>query len=373
MQSKILSQKDINSIVSQVGLNELLDELISRLRTAFTELSAKNVQIPTRTGIHYSNPDLGLLEWMPASIDEGQASLKIVGYHPSNPIKRDLPTILSSIGIFDTQTGHLQCLLDGTFATALRTGAMSAIASELMTRSKSSITLGVIGCGAQAVTQIHSLSRLFEIERIIAYDTNSYASKSLSDRVAFTGIQVESVSESNVVSTLLEKADILCTCTSADPGSGPLFKDFANKPHLHINAVGSDFPTKIELPINLLRRSFVCPDFKEQAMAEGECQKLLEHEISTDITGLLNSRALQQTAKDGLSVFDSTGHAYADYMTGLMFHAFATDMGLGTEIEIESEPPDPIDPYSFLSKPAATCGSSPAKHAIRPISTASSR
>ncbi len=334
MHTKILASQDIGTIVKSIGINALLDALVEQLEGAFKSLDTQKANIPPRSGIHCQNPDLGLLEWMPASINQGRASLKIVGYHPTNPSKRKLPTILSSIGLFDTLSGHMECLLDGTFATALRTGAMSAIASKHMFSSDEPITLGIIGCGAQSVTQTHALSRIFKIKRILAYDTVPTASQSLGKRVSFSNVQVTPVSESEL-HTLLTTSDILCTCTSADPGSGPLFSDFENKPTLHINAVGSDFPTKIELPLPLLRRAFVCPDFKQQAKAEGECQQLGDHEIHTELTELLNTSELQSQSKNSLSVFDSTGHAYADYVTGSLILDYAKEMNLGTDIEVE--------------------------------------
>ncbi len=67
------------------------------------------------------------------------------------------------------------------------------------------------------------------------------------------------------------EADIICTATSADSGQGPIFEDLALQPWVHINAVGSDFRGKVELPLSLLKRSFVCPDLRIQAMQEGEC------------------------------------------------------------------------------------------------------
>ncbi|OAD19409.1 Ornithine cyclodeaminase/mu-crystallin [Candidatus Thiomargarita nelsonii] len=61
-----------------------------------------------------------------------QVTLKMVGYHPFNPQKNHLPTILSTIATYDTCTGHLLGLADATFLTALRTGAASAVASQIL-------------------------------------------------------------------------------------------------------------------------------------------------------------------------------------------------------------------------------------------------
>ena len=74
--------------------------------------------------------------------------IKVVGYHPSNPSEHNLPTIISTISEYDTKSGHLCALIDGVLPTAIRTGAASAIASEMLANSES-LTLGLIGCGAQ--------------------------------------------------------------------------------------------------------------------------------------------------------------------------------------------------------------------------------
>jgi ornithine cyclodeaminase/alanine dehydrogenase-like protein (mu-crystallin family) len=61
---------------------------------------------------------------------DAHATIKLVGYHPENARTRNLPTILSTVSAYDIHTGHLTCLMDGTFLTALRTGAASAVASR---------------------------------------------------------------------------------------------------------------------------------------------------------------------------------------------------------------------------------------------------
>lgn len=351
MRTKLLNKTDIEAIILRLGIDQVLDSLVSSLEESFTRLGSSTPLIPPRTGIQYKSPDLGLIEWMPASINEGTASLKLVAYHPTNPLKRHLPTVISSICVFDTDSGHLKGLLDGTFLTALRTGAMSAVASRKLA-SPNSRTLGIIGCGAQAVTQTHALSRHFEIDTILAYDVDPVALRTLKQRISFTGITVKAFS-SNELTTLLEQSDILCTCTSEDPGSGPLFKDFKNKPYLHINAVGSDFPDKIELPIELLKRSYIVADFLDQAMNEGECQQLPREQIGAELAELLKQeQETQKPRTSELTVFDSTGHAFADYVTGQFFLEQAELLGLGTDVELECIPADPKDPYSFLSDSA---------------------
>jgi len=346
MKTLLLTAKDVERIVMEVGLNTLLDELVDSLEMGFSAFDTDQALLPIRSGLQYDVPVNGLLEWMPVSLKDGRASLKVVGYHPSNPQRSHLPTVISSIYTFDTSSGHMEGIVDGTFLTALRTGAISLVASRLLA-SPSSGVLGLVGCGAQAVTQAHALSRFFRFRRIACYDKDLKTSESFLNRISFLGIPVDVVKKEEL-GDLLSDSDILCTCTSEKPGAGPLFGDFSNKKGLHINAVGSDFHGKFELPIKLLERSFICPDFREQAMLEGECQQLLPGQVGPDLSALVNGKANYKSRQSELTVFDSTGHALADYLTSQMFLDYARNLGLGIRMELECIPKDSKNPYSFM-------------------------
>lgn len=352
MKTKLLSSSDIESILLRVGTNLLLDTLTERLHQGFSKLDLTKTQIPIRSGLYYTEPDLGLIEWMPAAETfKKRATLKIVGYHPTNPDKRALPTILSTLYAFDTDTGHLRGILDGTFPTSLRTGAISAVVSAKLAPQDRSITLGIIGSGAQSVTQAHALSRVLPIEKIVVYDKNPNAAASFQKRISFLSIPVK-VIEKEELPSMLATFDVLCTCTSEEPGSGSIISDFHNKTDLHINAVGSDFPEKFELPLSLLKRAFVCPDFIEQALIEGECQQLDRSEIGPDVADFLREpTSVHKERSQSLTVFDSTGHAYSDYITTHLFLDYANEFKLGSDIDLESVPTDPLNPYSFLTHP----------------------
>jgi len=190
--SLLLDASDVKTLVTRVGTDALMDELISRLAEAIRLFDPETSQVPPRSGVYYEKPEWGLLEWMPAHFGAAGTTVKLVGYHPANPERLNIPTVLSTICVFDTNSGHLQGLVDGTFLTALRTGAASAVASRVLALPESR-TLGVIGCGAQSVTQIHALSRCFDIERVIGCDIDPAASGSLARRMAFLDVPVEIV------------------------------------------------------------------------------------------------------------------------------------------------------------------------------------
>ncbi|MEL6926290.1 MAG: ornithine cyclodeaminase family protein, partial [Bacteroidota bacterium] len=343
----ILSAADIESIFVDIGMNEMMDELIHNMKEAFQQFDPRQKIIPVRSGFNYKKPAQGLIEWMPLHDRGEKVVVKMVGYHPNNPDQHQLPTIVSTISSYDTNTGHLTSLVDGIFLTALRTGCASAIASEVLAHPESSV-LGLIGCGAQSVTQLHALSRVFDLKKVIFYDVDESVSDSFIERVLILDLPVQY--EKRSIKELVQTADIICTATSVDIGEGPLFKNVDTKSYLHINAVGSDFPGKIELPVDLLKKSFVCPDFVEQAMKEGECQQLLRDDIGADIFECIRAPKKYNQLKEQRTVFDSTGLALEDQVVVDLFLKYATQLGLGQWIEIENMSLDARNPYHFVKK-----------------------
>lgn len=344
----VLSSFDIQEILQHFGVDWTMMTLVERLRIAINNYNPQKMSIPVRSGFHYEKPQSGLIEWMPLYHQDdqgGKVLIKVVGYHPSNPGKFDLPTIVSTISEYDTNSGHLCAVIDGVLATAIRTGAASAVASKLMAHPASS-TLGLIGCGTQAVTQLHAISLCFNIERVLTYDIDPNASSSFEKRCSALNLDIDFVSTN--IEEIVKNSDILCTATSIDIGAGPLFSDIETKPHLHINAVGSDFPGKVEIPFDLLQKCFVCPDFIEQAIVEGECQQLEPKDIGAGLVEVAQNSDKYAYLQNERSVFDSTGWALEDKVVMDLFLDCASELGLGQELEIEHRPSDTKNPYDFV-------------------------
>jgi ornithine cyclodeaminase/alanine dehydrogenase-like protein (mu-crystallin family) len=339
----IVGRDDIATIIETVGLDPLMDEMIERLTAAISSFDHTRTHVRTRDGFHYDEPGIGLLEWMPVMETGETTTIKVVGYHPSNPTSRNLPTILSTVSVYETASGHLAGLADGTFLTALRTGAASAVASRVLARPDSSV-LGLVGCGAQAVTQLHALLRIFPITQVLITDIDQKHIDSFEARTARirpTSTEIKPVP----LDVLIQNADIVSTATSVDIGAGPLFNDLPTKPWLHINAVGSDFPGKVELPASLLRRALVCPDVIEQAVKEGECQVLADEEIGPSLAHVVAHPHAYESWQKDLTVFDSTGWALEDQVAMEMLMGHAQRLGVGSAIALEDIGDDPLDPY----------------------------
>ena len=345
MSATLLGAKELAQIIDLIGVDRFMDELIYDLTAALDQYDETHTKVMVRNGFVYPEPNVGVLEWMPVMHADGEILVKLVAYNPLNPDKYLLPTILSTLALFDSQTGRLKVLTDGLFLTAVRTAASSAVASRVLALPDSRI-IGLVGAGAQAVTQLHALSRVFKLERALVFDTDAQAAASFAQRVSFIPVQVESVS----LETLEAHSDIICTATTVAPGLGPVIKGNQLKVGIHINAVGSDLPGKTELPLALLQKSLVCPDFPEQAKDEGECQQLpADAELGPSLTELIKNRNDFTKFQGESTVFDSTGFALEDLVAVRLLHRHAKALGLGQKIEVEAIPSDPKNPYSFLT------------------------
>lgn len=329
-----------------------MDQLMDQLETALLDFDAKRVEVPARSGFYYQNPQLGLMEWMPVFRKEEAVLVKMVGYHPANPVQNHLPTILSTYSLYSPLTGSFLAIADGTFLTALRTGAASAIASRRLAKADSRV-LGLIGAGAQAMSQLHALKRHFPLERVLVHDINSSAAHSFAARIAPLELGPLDIEVTDPRS-LLAVSDIVCTATSVDLGAGPVIPpDADRRPWLHVNAVGSDLPGKTELPLSLLQEALVIPDFLRQAEKEGECQQLQPEEIGPELSEIIQKPELVQGARERLTVFDSTGYALEDLLAMTLVMELARKHRIGNWIQFEAASSDPLNPYEVVLSPAA--------------------
>ncbi|GAA1964906.1 ornithine cyclodeaminase family protein [Kitasatospora viridis] len=344
----LLSSADIHRLVLEVGRDRFMDRMIERLESAFRTAAPDGSGTPPRAGFTTGTERTGVLEWMPHHEPGLAATVKLVSYAPANPVRHGLPTILGTLLRIDDETGHLVAVADAALPTAIRTGAASAVATRLLARPDSA-TVGLVGAGAQAVTQLHALSRVLDIREVLVHDTDPVHRRSFPQRASFLGLPVREAEPAELEAA----ADVICTATSVEVGAGPVLRGDRLKDHLHINAVGADLPGKVEVPLPVLRAAYVSPDHLGQARREGECQRLDEREIGATLPELLRAPQLARGLRDSRTVFDSTGFALEDHVALDVLIALAELHGVGERVRLEAGPADPLDPYSTASATAA--------------------
>ncbi len=295
----------------------LLDmkEVVNVVEDAFRLNAHGKITMPSKS---YLILEKGDFRAMPAAIP-GAAGVKWVNVHPKNPA-HNLPTVMAVIIYSDPETGYPRAVMDGTEITNYRTGAASAVASKYLAR-KDPQTIGLVGAGRQAYTQLMAHMELFKPALIKVYDLIPAAVSRLS--ATFPGWPIEPRSLADTVAS-----DIVCTTT---PAREPVVKRQWVKPGTHINAVGADAPGKQELEPEILTDARIIVDDLKQASTSGEVNVSLSK-------GLLNPQRIAGTLgevvaglkpgrqnREEITVFDATGLAFEDIACAHMVYEKVKD------------------------------------------------
>ena len=242
---------------------------------------------------------------MPAALP-GSAGMKWVNVHPQNP-SLGLPSIMAILIYNDPETGYPLAIMDATEITAYRTGAAAAIASKYLAR-RDSHTIGIIGAGFQAYTQILAHAELFNPISINAFDVSKAAVDKLMH--SFSQFPIKDCSIQEAVAS-----DIICTLT---PSRSPIVKKEWIAAGTHINAVGADAPGKQELDPSILKEAIVVVDDIKQATSSGEINVPIQKgiysigEIYGTLAELIVGKKQGRPDNKVITIFDSTGIAVED-------------------------------------------------------------
>jgi alanine dehydrogenase len=295
MSTLVLDRKAITTLIT-------MPDVITIVEEAFRMWGEGKGNMPPKA---YLTVDKGDFRAMPAALP-GSAGMKWVNAHPQNRTN-NLPSVMAILIYNDPETGYPLAIMDATGITASRTGAAAAIASKYLARTDTR-TLGIIGAGSQAYTQILAHIEIFGLDRINVYDLSEAAVDNLKN----------SLPDVPIKSTSIEKAvhsDILCTLT---PSRQPVVKREWILPGTHINAVGADAEGKQELESSVLNEAKVVVDDIRQAASGGEINvPIREGSYSIDkVHGVLAELVLGKKkgriSREEITIFDSTGIAIED-------------------------------------------------------------
>jgi len=168
MKLRVLSKQDVQRAVP-------MREAIEVVKGAFAQLSAGKAVVPLRTQLPVERHE-GVTLFMPAYLSESDdLGVKIVSVFPGN-LEMGLPTIFALVVVVEAATGRPVAVMDGTYLTALRTGAASGAATDLLARQDARAA-AIFGAGAQGRTQLLAVCEVRDIERAWVYDVNPQAAK----------------------------------------------------------------------------------------------------------------------------------------------------------------------------------------------------
>ena len=297
-----LNRDQINDLIS-------MEEAIRAMGTAFAQLSNGEAVVPPRLSLDIPDKNATSLV-MPAYATGGPYyTVKIVSVNYSNPDK-GLPLIHGIVQVFDAENGKHIANLDGASITAIRTGAASGLATDLLAKENANVC-AVFGTGVQAASHIEAVLEVRPIEKIMVFSRSKPSAEKFCSTLA-NQVQCEIGKKESLL-----EADIVCTTT---PASSPLFETDEIKPGCHLNVVGSHQPSFREVPTGLVARSKIIVDKREACEQEAgdliipvqEGSWSFEH-LHGELGQVVSGDIIARESENEITLFKSVGNAIQDH------------------------------------------------------------
>jgi len=309
-------------------------EAVEAMKDAFRQLSAGEAVVPPRTYIETRAPQGDVLfmpSYLPAA---GRLGLKVITLFGGNAAL-GLPRIQAIMLVLDAATGSPLAVMDGTSLTAIRTGAASGAATDILARPDASVA-AIFGAGPQAEAQLEAVCEVRPIRRARVFDANAGRAAALArEMAARLGIPVEA---SASASETLAGADVVCTATTSPT---PVFADADLAPGVHINAIGSYKPSVREVPGETVCRALVVVDHRASAMAEAGdllipiAEGLIaKGTVFAELGEIIAGRKKGRESAGQITLFKSVGVAVQDLLAADLVLANAARLELGAELTL---------------------------------------
>ena len=282
-----LTQDEVKSVLDMKSTLEAVE-------SAFREMGNDNIEMPARVYLHF---DKGVLIAMPAYMPGlGAAGTKLVTVHPGNKQAHGLPAVIARIVLNSPDNGLPLAIMDGTYVTALRTGAAGATGIKYLSREDSKV-VGLCGLGVQGRSQIMGLMEVRpDVEKVKVYDIIPEAKVAFVDemKATYPGIEwiaVESAKEAT------EGSDIVITWCD-------------------------------KLVVDFIPQAFVVGDFK----APKDEGIITEDDIHAELGKIVAGHKEGRTSPDEVTLFKATGLAIQDVGTAYKVYQLAKEKGIGATL-----------------------------------------
>ena len=322
----ILNKTDVASLLE-------MKDCMTVVEQAFAELSNGTAVLPLRIGI---TPPDGVSLYMPAYLKKMEAlACKVVTVYKDNPSKHDLPTTIGKVLLQDPTTGDVVCIMNGGYLTAVRTGAVSGVATKFLARKENGMVAGILGAGVQARMQLWAVCEARNISKALVYDISDSAVDSFIVEMS-KKLNLEIIKAKNADELL--KADIICTATSSPT---PLFDGNLVREGTHINGIGSHSPTARELDSAIVKRSKFIGDSREACFKEAgdimiplNTGEILESHFYAELGEIVAGKKAGRVNDKEITIFKSNGLAIQDVAAAKLVYDKAIAKGIGVEVEI---------------------------------------
>lgn len=327
----ILSRLDVQRCLT-------MPAAIDAMRTAFLALHAQHVQMPQRLSIDLSAQGLALL--MPSLLqtpEHSAFSLKLLTSISDNAT-RGLPRSFATVLLLDATTGQALAILEGGWLTAVRTGAVSGLATELMARPEADV-LALFGAGAQAPTQVWAIHTARPLREVRVVNRNdAHFAQLVGTLQQLLGNACPPIHRASTAQEALSGASLVACATAS---TTPLFHARDIAPGTHINAIGAFTPAMCEIDPATLARARIAVDQREAALVEaGDLLQALEQGQIAGPASWLELGQLASGEQPGrqspqqITCFKSVGLAIQDLAVALYVYARAREIEVGIEVEV---------------------------------------
>ena len=317
MSTLVLDQAQVAELLTMLECIELMEETL-------VALAQEELYQPLRSVVRPPGA-AGFMGLMPAHRGGGKPAfgLKVVCIFPGNPA-RGLDAHQGAVVLFDGETGEVRAIANASAITAIRTAAVSAVATRALAREDAR-TLAILGAGVQAKSHLEAMRALHPWERVVVWSRTREHAEQL-------GVEVAETAE-----VALRDADVVCTTTTSRE---PVVRREWLKEGAHVNAVGSSIPTTRELDTATMADATLFVDRRESTLNEagdylfpaGEGAIGPEH-IRAELGEVLAGSAEGRRSQDELTVFKSLGLAVEDLACAQFLLQRARELGRGSEVE----------------------------------------
>jgi ornithine cyclodeaminase/alanine dehydrogenase-like protein (mu-crystallin family) len=327
---RILNSSDVKQALP-------MKDCIEAMKLAYIALVEGKAEVPLRTRLPIASQNAVSL-FMPAYVQgpAGDAlTIKIVSIFPNN-LEHGLAFIQAAVLVLDPNSGKPVALLEGSSLTAIRTGAGSGAATQLLSRNESRVA-AIFGAGAQGRTQLEAICNVRDIQTVWLYDTDQSRANTFIQEMAGKPPIPADIRIANNPSQAISDADIICCATTA---TSPVFSDQDIKPGAHINAIGSYTPEMQETPSATVARALVIVDSRSASLAEtGDLLRPIQEGLMTQdhIYAELGEIALVRkpgrTDSQQITYFKSVGLAVQDALAAQLALANSEKLNLGQLVQ----------------------------------------
>jgi alanine dehydrogenase len=259
--------------------------------------------------------------------------VKLNANFPNNPAANALPTIQGVLVLFDAKVGTPLAVMDSMSVTIIRTAAATAVAARYLSKPDAS-SMTIIGCGAQALTQIAAVREIRPIDLVQTVDNEASRAEKLASSVEGTlGIRATA---SASLADATRSSDIVVTCT---PSKRAFLRAEHLRPGTFVAAVGADNEDKSEIAPELMAASAVVVDNLHQCETIGDLHHAItagamkRSDVKADLGALVANPKLACYDPSGITLFDSTGVAIEDVAAAVVVYDRALEKKIGLEFD----------------------------------------